>query len=121
MRFFPALFFFMINPTFSAENDPHLWLEEVEGDRALEWVRGQNKRTLADLRADPGYAANEAAATEILTSRERIPYGRIRDGQVYNFWQDEKNVRGLWRRTSEESYGSDAPEWETILDFDQLA
>jgi prolyl oligopeptidase len=101
--------------------DPYLWLEEVEGEAALDWVRNQNDRSLKELKADPDYAGYEAAAIEALTSAERIPYGSIRDGMVYNFWQDETHVRGLWRRTKLESYASDTPEWETILDFDKLA
>ena len=101
--------------------DPYLWLEEVEGEDALAWVRSQNERTLADLQSDPNYPAFEADAIEALTSAERIPYGSIRNGMVYNFWQDDTHVRGLWRRTSLESYATDAPEWETVLDFDKLA
>lgn len=108
-------------PASSETDEPHLWLEEVEGERALDWVRAQNDRSLKDLQSDPRYEAYEAAALEILTSKERIPYGRIRGEYVYNFWQDEKNVRGLWRRTSQESYAADEPEWETIVDFDELA
>lgn len=105
----------------TAETDPYLWLEEVEGDAALDWVRAQNERSLNVLTRDKRYAALEAAATEIVTATDRIPYGTIRDGQVYNFWQDADNVRGLWRRTSLEDYASDAPEWETVLDFDALS
>ncbi len=45
----------------------------------------------------------------------------MRDGFVYNFWQDDRNVRGLWRRTPLEDYASDDPEWETVLDIDRLA
>ncbi|MEM9284070.1 MAG: prolyl oligopeptidase family serine peptidase [Verrucomicrobiota bacterium] len=101
--------------------DPHLWLEEVEGDRALNWVRKQNERSLADLESDPEYAEYKEAALEILTSNERIPYGRLRDGQVYNFWQDETHIRGIWRRTAMEYYRKKDPEWETVLDFDALA
>lgn len=101
--------------------DPYLWLENVEGDDALEWVRSQNERSLTDLQADAKYAGFEAAALEVLTSNDRIPYGTIRDGQVYNFWQDDEHVRGLWRRTPLSSYRSDAPEWEIILDVDALA
>ncbi|MDF1859489.1 MAG: prolyl oligopeptidase family serine peptidase [Verrucomicrobiales bacterium] len=108
-------------PASSETDEPHLWLEEVEGKKALDWVRAQNDRSLKDLQSDPRYEAYEAAALEILTSKERIPYGRIRGEYVYNFWQDEKNVRGLWRRTSPESYATDEPEWETIVDFDELA
>ncbi|MEX1251001.1 MAG: prolyl oligopeptidase family serine peptidase [Hyphomonas sp.] len=99
----------------------HLWLEEVEGADALAWVTAQNARTLGELEADPRYAGFEAAALQVLNSSERIPYGSVRDGYVYNFWQDEVNVRGLWRRTTAASYRTQAPAWETILDFDKLA
>ncbi|TPV58974.1 S9 family peptidase [Aestuariibacter sp. GS-14] len=101
--------------------DPYLWLEEVEGEQALGWVKGQNNRTLAQLQANPVYASLEAQALDIVNSSERIPYGSIRNGQVYNFWQDATNVRGLWRKTSLESYATDQPEWDTIVDFDALA
>ncbi|MGY8642148.1 MAG: prolyl oligopeptidase family serine peptidase [Verrucomicrobiales bacterium] len=115
------------NPTFTENSNSDsdtaddLWLEEVEGEKALAWVRGQNERSLADLMADLNYAPNEAAAIEVLTSKERIPYGRVREGMVYNFWQDDLNVRGLWRRTPEAEYAKENPEWETVLDFDKLA
>lgn len=99
----------------------HLWLEDVEGTEALAWVTAQNERTLAALEADPHYAAFETDALAVLNSSERIPYGTVRDGSVYNFWQDETNVRGLWRRTPLASYATDAPAWETVLDFDKLA
>ena len=102
-------------------DDPYLWLEEVEGEQALAWVKGQNSRTLAQLQADPVYADLEAKALDIVNASERIPYGSIRNGKVYNFWQDATNVRGLWRRTTLESYGTDQPEWETIVDFDAFA
>ncbi len=109
------------DPSEDAAADPYLWMEEVEGAEALEWVRAQNERTLAELQADPRYAGFEAAALEVLTSDDRIPYGTIRDGFVYNFWQDEDHVRGLWRRTPLASYRTDEPEWDVILDFDALA
>ncbi|MDC8830056.1 prolyl oligopeptidase family serine peptidase [Alteromonas gilva] len=104
-----------------SEQDPYLWLEEVEGEKALNWVRNQNQRTLAELQANPVYADLEAKALEVVNSSERIPYGTIRDGYLYNFWQDETHVRGLWRRTTLASYATEVPEWETILDFDKLA
>lgn len=104
----------------SAE-DPFLWLEEVEGDEALAWVRAENERSLEVLQSDPVFDQYLAAATEIATSSDRIPYISIRDGMAYNFWQDETQVRGVWRRTSLESYRSESPEWETVLDIDALA
>ena len=101
--------------------DPFLWLEDVEGEEALAWVRTENERSLAVLQSDPVFEDYLAAATEIATSSDRIPYISVRDGMAYNFWQDETSVRGVWRRTSLDSYRSDAPEWETVLDFDALA
>ena len=103
------------------ETDPLLWMEEVEGDAALAWVNAQNDRSLAEIKALPVFDDNYAKAVDLATSTDRIPYGTVRDGLVYNFWQDETNVRGLWRRTSLESYKTDAPDWETVLDFDKLA
>jgi prolyl oligopeptidase len=103
------------------DTDPYLWLEEVEGDAALTWVRRQNERSLLNIQQHPDYGPNLAAALDLATSKERIPYGTIRDGMVYNFWQDAINVRGLWRRTTLNSYKSNDPAWETVLDVDQLS
>ena len=107
----------MIDPA----NDPNVWMEEVEGEEALSWVRAQNERSLAEISGYAGHDENLEKALALATDDERIPYGTIRDGQVYNFWQDEKNTRGLWRRTPLESYKTDEPVWETVLDFDKLA
>ncbi len=103
------------------DNDPNVWMEDVEGEEALSWVRGQNDRSLAIINAYSGYESNYENMLALATDEERIPYVTIRDGLAYNFWQDETNTRGLWRRTTLESYKTDNPEWETILDFDKLA
>ncbi|MBB5517750.1 prolyl oligopeptidase family serine peptidase [Amphiplicatus metriothermophilus] len=103
------------------EKDPFLWLEDIESERALDWARAQNARTLAELESDPRFEPMYAEALSILTSKERIPYGQIHNGAVYNFWQDDAHVRGLWRRASVESYRAGAPKWETLIDFDALA
>jgi len=103
------------------DRDAHLYLEEVEGEAALAWVRAQNERSLAILESDPRYKGYYEAALKIATSQERIPYGSIRQGHVYNFWQDETHERGLWRRTTPQSYASANPQWETLLDLDALA
>lgn len=103
------------------ELDPFLWLEEVEGDKPLAWVRAQNERSLKILQADPRYEDLHAKGLAILEAKDRIPYGGLSAGQVYNFWQDDVNVRGLLRRTSLEDYRNDTPAWETVLDVDALA
>lgn len=108
--------------TTTEAEDPYLWLEEVDGERAMEWVRAHNAHSLGVLQADPRYQGFHDAALEISQSRARIPAaGFNRDGTVDNFWQDADHVRGVWRRATLDSYRSDAPQWETILDFDALA
>lgn len=101
--------------------DPFLWLEEVEGPRALDWVRERNARSLGVLEQDPRFAALNASALEIVNATDRIPTPSFWAGNISNFWQDGTNVRGLWRRTTLNSYRSDAPSWETVLDIDALA
>ncbi len=106
----------------SDATDPWLWLEEVEGERAMEWVRAHNAHSLGVLQGDPRYAQLHAQALEIVQSRDRIPApGFNRDGTVDNFWQDAEHVRGLWRKTTLESYRTSEPAWETILDIDALS
>lgn len=102
-------------------DDTHLYLEEVLGERALTEVRSWNDRTLKRLTSDPRFAKMEADVLAIVNSKDKIPYGSYRQGKVQNFWQDEKHVRGIWRRTSLDGYMSATPEWETVLDIDVLA
>jgi prolyl oligopeptidase len=106
-------------PAFNPES--HLFLEEVEGEEALAFVRKENARSLAVLEAEPRYKGFYDEALKIATSQERIPYGSIRNGHVYNFWQDDTHERGLWRRTPLASYALETPVWETLLDVDALA
>ena len=101
--------------------DPFLWLEEIEGQRALTWVQEQNARALQRLTGAARYEPCYRQALDILEDRSRIPYGALRGGFVYNYWQDDQHVRGLWRRTSLASYETATPQWETLLDVDALA
>jgi prolyl oligopeptidase len=102
-------------------DDPFLWLEEVEGTRAMEWVEARNAATLQALQASPVYEPVFERVREILDSRDRIPFPSILGDRLYNFWQDPSNPRGVWRRTTWESYLSGEPRWETVLDIDRLA
>ncbi|UVF17668.1 prolyl oligopeptidase family serine peptidase [Microvirga terrae] len=102
------------------QTDPYLWLEDVEGDEALSWVRAHNEMTKAAL-CDAGFQADKQALYEISTRPDNIPFITRRQGLLYNFWQDMNHVRGLWRRTPMESYRTSDPSWETVLDIDALA
>jgi len=103
------------------DTDPFLWLEEVEGDKALDWVRAQNARSLAEIEIDPRYQGFYDATLKIITAEDRIPYVSFRGANLSNFWQDQTHVRGLWRQTILESYRTAEPDWRTILDIDALA
>lgn len=102
-------------------DDDHLWLEEVESETALDTVKAWNKRSLDRLKADPRYETLYNDALNILQSKDKIPYVSYRGGAAHNFWQDETHVRGVWRKTTMDSYLSDDTQWETVLDFDKLA
>jgi prolyl oligopeptidase len=100
--------------------DPYVWLEDVEGEKALEWVRAQNAASKTALESLPGFEQLRDDLRAILDSDDKIPYVREMGGQLYNFWQDASNPRGLWRRTTLDSYRSASPQWEVILDLDAL-
>jgi prolyl oligopeptidase len=110
----------MTTPNYSAD-DPFIWLEEVEGERALDWVRAQNARSLAQLEADPRYGELHGEALAIANSQDRLALGQVRGAFLYNFWQDETHVRGIWRRSPLAEYARGAPVWDTLLDIDALA
>lgn len=103
-----------------APEDPYLWLEDVTGEDALNWVRRHNDPTLADL-GDAEFEAMRTEALQVLDTDARIPYVRRRGEYLYNFWRDEANPRGLWRRASLASYRTDTPEWDVVIDVDALA
>lgn len=109
-----------VNPEQTPEQSL-LWLEEIEGEQALDWVRQQNATTLKALTSDPRYKEYEQEALQILTASDRITYGTLRGKFVYNFWRDQDHVRGIWRRTSLAQFRSKQREWETLLDVDKLA
>jgi prolyl oligopeptidase len=101
-------------------DDPYLWLEDVTGEEALNWVRARNEPTVAEF-GGAEFERMRAEALEVLDTDARIPYVRRRGEYLYNFWRDAANPRGLWRRTTLEDYRSDAPAWDVLIDVDELA
>ncbi|HEX2010006.1 MAG TPA: prolyl oligopeptidase family serine peptidase [Roseateles sp.] len=102
------------------QDDPYLWLEEVQGERALAWVRERNAESQALLQAHPAYAGLRRELLEVLNASDRIPSIARRGDWFYNLWQDEQHKRGLWRRCSLAEYRKPEPAWETVLDLDAL-
>jgi prolyl oligopeptidase len=100
-------------------HDPYLWLEDVTGEEALDWVRARNEPTTTQF-CDAEFERMRTEALEVLDTDARIPYVARRGEYLYNFWRDATNPRGLWRRTTLDSYRTDSPEWEVLIDVDEL-
>ncbi|MCV2394052.1 prolyl oligopeptidase family serine peptidase [Actinotalea sp. M2MS4P-6] len=107
-------------PDAPAGDDPYGWLEEVDGERAMGWVLERNAETLAGLAATAEFATTRDAVREVLDSPAKIPEVSLIGDRLYNLWRDAEHPRGLWRRTTWDSYATAEPEWETVLDIDAL-
>src|SRR3954452_21050664 len=108
-------------PLAMSDDDPFLWLEEIEGGAALAWVARQNARTLAALESDPRFDGLYRVALDVLTSADRIPYPAFLGDRLANFLQDETHISGLWRETSLASFLTSEPAWRTLLALDALS
>lgn len=101
-------------------DDPYLWLEEIEGSAAVAWVAAQNLRTFQRF-ASPAFTADRETLAHIFGAQDKMPYVYRQDGYIYNFWSDEQNLRGVWRRTTLKSYRDEATDWDVLFDLDLLA
>ncbi|MCY3820985.1 MAG: prolyl oligopeptidase family serine peptidase [Gammaproteobacteria bacterium] len=103
------------------QDDPYIWLENVDGHRAMAWVKAQNLEVRKALAQGRFFEASERRLLAIFNSSDRIPFISKAGPHYYNFWQDADHPRGLWRRTTLDEYRKPAPSWETVLDIDALA
>jgi len=110
-----------VQETSAKAEDQYLWLEDVLGEESLAWVRAENARTLGILESDPRFHDVEARALGIYNATDKILYADRSGDEMHDFWRDETNVRGVWRKTSVEAYAAGSPIWETVLDIDALA
>ncbi|HDZ04717.1 hypothetical protein LCGC14_0345290 [marine sediment metagenome] len=113
--------FIGLSQVMKAQEDKYLWLEEVDGKKSLEFVERQNKATLEELTAENDYESMFDNSLAIYNSSEKLVYPAILGDFAYSFWQDKNHIRGIWRRSSLESYTSGNPVWETLLDLDELS
>lgn len=102
-------------------DDPYLWLEEVESEKALDWVKAQNALSYRVLTGNPLFEHLRKKYLEVMNDKEKIAYPTLVGEYVYNLWKDEKNERGLWRRMLMADYITNKTEWEVILDIDELS
>ncbi|TIT14026.1 MAG: S9 family peptidase, partial [Mesorhizobium sp.] len=112
---------FDVRPTLDApDDDPYLWLENVEGERALAWAAGQSAKTLKHF-GGTQFERDRAALTAIFDNRDNLPLIARHGQYLHNYWRDAGNPRGLWRRTTLAAYMKADPQWELLLDLDALA
>lgn len=101
--------------------DPYLWLEEIESPEAINFAKKENEETLSKLKLEKNFEPIKNELTKIAYDKNRVPWAYPMQGMFYNFWQDKKSVRGVWRRTSFKEYQKNHPKWEVLLDLDILA
>ena len=104
-----------------AQDDPYLWLEEIESEKSLEWVQSQNIRTKEAIESAAGFTALKGNFLKSMNDDEKIDYPSVVKEMVYNFWKDETHVRGIWRRTSKDLYMKNEAKWEIVIDLDALS
>src|SRR5256884_3167585 len=102
-------------------DDPFVWLEDIDGQRSMDWVNTKNAATIAALTRSPLYQTFYDRIKQILDSKDKIAYPQIIGNSLYNFWQDVEHERGIWRRTSWAGYATANPTWETVIDVDSLS
>jgi prolyl oligopeptidase len=101
--------------------DPYIWLEDVNGERSMNWVHAENAKTLGVLEKDPRFEGLFKDAVKIAEAKDKIAYPGFLGGEIYNFWQDADHVQGVWRKTSFDDYQKSDPHWTTVIDMDALS
>lgn len=100
--------------------DTNLWLEDVTGERAMKWVQARSAEAESDLASDPSFAGIKADLLAALQADDRLAVVALAGDFLYNLWTDAQHPRGLWRRTTWDSYRNTDTEWDILLDLDEL-
>ncbi len=100
--------------------DKYTWLEDIHSEKSMEWVKAENARTAEVMEKQKPFAELNEEALKVLDSPDKLASPQFLAGMVYNTWRDKDHVRGIVRRTTLESYLTDDPKWETIIDYDAL-
>ena len=58
-------------------HDPRLWLEDVQGERALAWVRERNAESEAVLGSDPRFEPGPETIEAQLFDEAEIPWEQL--------------------------------------------
>ncbi len=105
----------------ASEEDPYLWLEEIESEASLEWIKARNEVSAGKLKDYDGFEEIRDKMLTAFNDEERLISPQIIGNYAYNLWQDEKNERGVWRRMPLADFLANKKEWEVVIDIDKLA
>lgn len=104
-----------------ADNDPYIWLEEVDSEQSMQWVKNANALTHDKYTSDPLYQELYKQALETLNGKSRLPSVNQRGKWLYNLWKDDKHPRGVYRRTTLKQFEKPNPKWKTVLDLSKYS
>ena len=97
------------------------WLENLESKESISWVHDQNDRVSAEIRDTDLFAQINKEALEICSGDQRLPFLYIHEGQFYDHHISLTNPLGVWRRCQLEEFKKSSPNWEVLLDLDELS
>ena len=102
-------------------DDPYLWLEEIESEKSLNWVKAQNALSEKVITSNPLFEPLRQKYLDASNNKDKISYPEMVGDYVYNLWKDEINKRGLWRRMARTDFINQKTDWEVVLDIDELS
>jgi len=99
------------------------WLSDGESERIATWVREQNRRTEEELGRQPYFGRFLEALRAFSDRSENSSETRIRShgGWLYALFTSSDHPRGVWRRTTSDSYIARRPRWKDLIDVDALS
>lgn len=104
-------------------SDSYIWLEDIEAEKSLDWVRQHNEKTTQEFAIEnkKSFNKNYKGILKMLESNAKIAYPSVMNEYVYNFWRDQKHIKGIWRRQKIEDYEKRRSKWQILVDFDQIS
>jgi prolyl oligopeptidase len=97
------------------------YLEEVTSPQALRFAEIENVLSIARLKTDPLFPVLEKEVLDIVTAKDKLPMIFFAHGYLYQYWQDQIQVRGHLKRISVSDYNAKKENWEIVFDLDAVA
>ncbi len=57
-----------------SQEDPYLWLEEIESEKSMDWVHKQNSKTKNAVELAPGFESLKGNFLKSMNDDEKIDY-----------------------------------------------